>query len=163
MKYFTEDWCFGKLDDQEWETIERNYHSYIESIYDSLPVTLKILVKNLNLHDGIIKKISFLKKENAFELEGVFGDLGFGYFGLTLKYNDVIPLNEALLKSTFEDKRLEILSNEIEILDENKYSHKIIFDNGKEFEIKFKNLELKIIESRPESYKRINCKLINYK
>ena len=86
MKYFTKDWCFGKLDDKEYENVERNYQKYIENIYEDLPATLKILIKNINLHDGIIKKGTFLKKENLFELEGIFGDLNFGYFGLTLKY-----------------------------------------------------------------------------
>ncbi len=160
MKYFTKDWCFGKLDDKEYENVERNYQKYIENIYEDLPATLKILIKNINLHDGIIKKVTFLKKENLFELEGIFGDLNFGYFGLTLKYYEIKLLSQDLLKSIFENKNLEILSNEIEKLNRQKYSHQIIFDNGHEFEIEFKNLELRLINESSESYQRVNCKLL---
>ena len=64
------------------------------------------------------------------------------------------------MKSIFENKNLEILSNEIEKLNRQKYSHQIIFDNGHEFEIEFKNLELRLINESSESYQRVNCKLL---
>ena len=86
--------------------------------------------------------------------------MDFGYFSLILKYYHVRSLDEDILRDTFESKKLEILSHEIESQGKNNYSHKMIFDNCKEFEVVFKNLELRIIDSVSKSYERVNCKLL---
>ena len=104
--------------------------------------------------------MTFLKKEKTFELEGIFGDLDYGYFNLILKYYHIRSFNEELLKGLFENNKLEILSHEIESQGNNKYAHKIIFDNGKELEVVFKNLELKITDDISKNYKRVSCKLL---
>ena len=74
MKYFTKKWCFVELKDKEVDSIYEKYQKYISEIYLKLPVTLKILVKDLLLHDGLIKKIIYFKNQRKIEIEGIFGD-----------------------------------------------------------------------------------------
>ncbi len=154
MKYFTREWCSGGLSDEENDRIWEDYKKYIKDIYWKLPFVLKILTNDISLHDGIIKKTYFYVKEGVLEFSGIFGDLQIGYFGLNIKYFDVYKMDTAFLKSLFYKEKAEILYDEIEILPDNKYSHKLIFTNGKEMEIIFNDIELKITNEIPANYKK---------
>ena len=157
MKYFTKEWCFGDLDDDVVEERLEKYREYIKNIYSGLPFVLKILAKDLNLHDGIIKKITY--SNTKFMLEGIFGDLQIGYFFLKIKYLNIFPIFNSHLISVFKNKTLEILSDEIEIVQEGHYIHKLLFSTKQEIEIAFKDLAIEIRSSSPQNYKKKLCKL----
>ena len=157
MKYFTQDWCDGKLNDMETEQKLRFYRGYIQKIYEKLPFTLKILSQSVNLHDGRLKSVVFDSGKNKLLIKGVFGDLATGYFVLEVKYLQVVSVNIKLLVNIFKNKKIEILSDEIEMLSDAMFSHRILFSLNKCIEIKFKDIELKIKTATFEQYKRAVC------
>ncbi|MBU4510158.1 hypothetical protein KJ830_03815 [bacterium] len=159
MKYFTKEWCFGELKDTKMDKINENYQKYIAGIYLKLPVALKMLVKNLFLHDGLIRNIVYFRSQKILEINGIFGDLQFGYYNLKIKYYGINEINTKILKMIFNDKKVEILKDEIEMLNSQQYSHRIIFSIGEEIEILFKDLSIEIIDEKAENYKKENCNL----
>ncbi len=159
MKYFTKKWCLGELEDWELNKIMDNYHQYIEEIYPKLPVTLKLMVRSISLHDGFITSAKFLENEEALQIDGVFGDLSFGYFNLRIKYYNIIKINKNILKQLFENTKLEVLSDEVKILASEQYSHRIVFSTGKEIEVIFKNLLLEIGNEVSENFRNNRCTL----
>ena len=159
MKYYTQEWCFSNLDDQEIEERQKNYFEYIDKIYEKLPFTLKLLAKKINLHDGIISSIAFHHEQNILILKGVFGDLQTGYFLLEIKYLKTKNLSKELLISIFNEKKLEVLSDEFEFFSLGSYSHRILFSSKQEIEILFGDMEVCINNTTAESYKKEYCRV----
>jgi hypothetical protein len=157
MKYFTLDWCSGKLSDKETNRVYENYSKYINNIYKELPFTIKILAKNINLHDGIINEIIFYSQNHELIIKCICGDLSLGYYNITLKYLNVSNLNGDKIKECFNGKQIEILYNEIELFENKYYSHRILFNKVGEIEILFNNLELKLANDIHDNYKKNNC------
>jgi len=159
MKYFTKEWCFGNLKESMIQETEDRYRGYIKSIYNRMSFSLKILYNNINMHDGIIRKVSFFKKSKTLIMQGVFGDLEVGYFLLSIKYNNVSKVDRKLLVKIFENKEAEILSDEIEYLSDGNISHKMIFSTKKEIDIQFEDIELDIRNAISSDYDQIPCAL----
>lgn len=157
MKYFTKEWCFSKLDDQEIEQRLKSYRTYIQGVYKRLPFVLKIFVQNINLHDGRLEIVSFNQDKKKLMLRGVFGDLESGYSILEIKYLNVSDLNLDLLGPIFKNQEIEILSDEIEVLAENLFSHRILFSTQKDIDILFEDIELKVQNATPANYKKLCC------
>lgn len=160
MKYFTKEWCSSKLEDQEIEENVKKYETYINEIQKNLPFTLKMLTKSINLHDGIIKKVSYSSEGNSLSIEGIFGDLQVGYFILELLYSNVSKLEKDVLSSVFKGQKLEVLSDEIELISKNLHAHRILFSTNKEIEITFSDMKIKINNSSSENYKKEPCTLM---
>lgn len=157
MKYFTKEWCFSDLDDHEIEKRLKSYREYIGNVYEKLPFVLKILSKDINLHDGRIKKASFIKDQNIFVIEGVFGDLQSGYYLLEIKYVNISKLSEDVLVSVFKDQEIEVLSDEIEVFPENYFSHRMLFSTKKEINMAFKDIQIVIRNAAPKDYTKSYC------
>lgn len=157
MKYFTKEWCFSKLDDDEIEQRLQSYRNYIESIYKQLPFVLKLLVQSINLHDGRLKVVSFSPEKKKLVIRGVFGDLESNYFILEIKYLMVSNVSIDSLLCIFKNQELEILSDEIEVLAKNLFSHRILFSTQKDIDIQFQDIELTVQNTSPESYKKLCC------
>lgn len=157
MKYFTKEWCFGFLSDSETEMILNNYEEYLSAIYNELPFVLKIIAKNISMHDGILEKAIFFEHEKNLILEGIFGDLQSGYFFLSAKYSNVRNMSKEVLVNLFDKKKLEIIRDEIELLSPNTYSHKIIFSSKIEIDVIFSDIQLNIKNSSQLHYKSQNC------
>lgn len=159
MKYFTKEWCFGEMTDEQCDATLNRYKKYIDQIYISLPFVLKVLAKNTPFHDGIVNSIEI--QEDNLTLIGIFGDLEIGYFKLKIVYKKTnIETNNRSFFSIFNKELLEILSDEIEILPDGYYSHKLLFSSKKEFEITFKDVEIEIANVNSETYqKKKKCKV----
>jgi hypothetical protein len=157
MKYFTKDWCFSKLADQEIEQRSKSYRDYIQGIYKKLPFVLKLLTHNINLHDGKLEIFYFMRDKKQLIIKGIFGDIELNYFMLEIKYSNVFNLDAGLLKPIFQNQEIEILSDEIEILSENLFSHRMLFSTQKDIDIQFEEIELKIQNTNPKNYKKVLC------
>jgi hypothetical protein len=157
MKYLTKEWCFSKLDDHEIEQRLKSYRNYIQGIYKKLPFVLKLLAQNINLHDGRLKTVSFSQNKRTLIIKGVFGDLDSNYFILEIKYLRVFNINLDLIRTFFENQEIEVLSDEIEFLSENLFSHRMLFSTQKDIDIQFEDIEMKIENTIPENYKNIHC------
>jgi len=159
MKYFTKEWCFSKLDDQEIEQRLKSYRDYIQAIYTELPFVLKLLARNINLHDGRLEIVYFNPDKRALLIRGVFGDLESSYFILEIKYLMVVNLNTDSLVHVFKNQELEILSDEIEFLGKNLFSHRILFPTKNDIDIQFQDIELTVQTTLPKNYKKLCCQL----
>jgi hypothetical protein len=156
MKYYTKDWCFGKLSDEEIEKMDQKYNFYINKIYSKLPFTIKLLAKEINLHDGIVKKIKLSPRINVLFLEGIFGDLQTGYFSMEIKYIDIKEIDSTTFAG-LKDKKIEILSHEFEAVSDKRYVHRMIFSPGDELEIVFSDISINIQNLEPTAYKKSEC------
>ena len=159
MKYFTKEWCFSNLEEAEIGKRIKSYKDYIDKIYEKLPFTLKILAKTLNIHDGIIKKVTFDMANDMLILEGVFGDLQVGYFSLKVNYINVSNINTDVLISNFRNQKVNVLSDEIEMISKNRFSHKMFFSTKKETEILFEDMEIAIRSEDQENFKTELCQI----
>lgn len=157
MQYFTKEWCLGRLDDNVTNEILNNYKNYIKNIFDTLPFTLKLLTKNLNLHDGLIKKVIILKNSKSLELQILCGDLQLGYFFLAIEYLEVLNVSDIILTNFFKAKKLEVLSDEIKMLSKTSFSHKILFSNEQYIDIHFKDIRFFIKNANTKDYKKDYC------
>lgn len=157
MKYFTKEWCFSDLDDSEIDRISESYRDYIEDTYKRLPFVLKILAKNLNLHDGRLIKVSFIKDEGCLLLDGIFGDLQMGYFFLEIRYLGISGLSEDVLNKIFKNQELEILSDEIEFIYDKHFSHKMLFSSKNDIDLQFTDIQIVIRNATPKDYKKYSC------
>lgn len=158
MKYFTKEWCFSNLDDREIKKRWNAYKKYIDGIYERLPYVLKILARHLNLHDGRVKNVNFYKNKSVLNINGVFGDQQVGYFFLDIKYFDVSNLNDNKIKSIFNSIKVEVLSDEIEFLTENLFSHRILFSTKQDIDIQFRDVEISISSAFYKDYEKGLCK-----
>ena len=159
MKYFTNEWCFSRLDDDQIELAITRYNTYINQIYQTLPFVLKIMAKQINFHDGILSYACYAQDQNILILKGIFGDLQIGYFFLEIKYIDTINLKPDLLNSIFDKQLIEILSDEISKDSEGIYAHKMLFSTNSEIDIQFKDVQISIQNANPKEYKKNQCEL----
>lgn len=70
MEYFTKEWFFSKLSEEDHERVVKEYGDDIDSVFDKLLFTLKILSRCVNLHDGIV--VSSKLEENSQNLQMSF-------------------------------------------------------------------------------------------
>ncbi|MCB1108633.1 MAG: hypothetical protein KDK44_03170 [Chlamydiia bacterium] len=138
MKFFTPE-C--DIDDDLWEERSEAYDAYIDSIYTSLPWPVKVLAAGVDLHDGFFSKAIFSQQKRQLELEGVFGDLEMGYCLIHLIY---IDCSASSLSDVFDGSRQEIIFDEVESLGDHRFAHRMRFDSGKDLDLEFSDLEIKI-------------------
>lgn len=159
MKYFTNEWCSSDLNDEEIENRATSYKEYINKIYKDLPFVLKILSKNVNFHDGRINKITLFSNQGILILNGVFGDIQSGHYFLEIQYRNTSSLNIQNLTDVFNCKKLEILSDEFELISENSFSHRIIFSSKKEIDITFQDIQISLRNATSNDFKNSCLKL----
>ncbi len=152
MKYFTNDWFFSKLSDDEMEAISAQYWGYIDSVFEKLPFALKVLSKYVNLHDGIVVESNFNDERHVLKLELFCGDLQSGYFLLQLCYNEISGQSKNLEKI---EGMLEIFTDELEMIDHNHFYHRMLLSNKAEIQIEFSGFSINIINKRPEDYENM--------
>jgi|GEM_PF-3153532 len=165
MKYFTSEWCWGDLSDNKIREISQNYDNYINRTYSKLLFPLKLLAKNINLHDGIVKKIKLSPSMENLIFYGVFGDLEIGYFNLKLEYKNVRNFNVNVAFDIFSKKIVEIVRDEIEIIEDKNgiiFFHRFIFSNKSQFQIEFSDCSLKIENANAKNYKKKLCSLVGF-
>ena len=153
MKYFTNDWFFSKLSEDEIDRISDEYWAYIDSIFEKLPFTLKILSKSINLHDGIVVNTNFNRESHLLKLDFFCGDLQSGYFLLQLEYSGISDQSKNV--DRFEPY-VEIFTDELEIVGINHFIHRILLSNKIEVQMEFSDLIIKIVNKTPEDFDKIN-------
>ncbi len=154
MKYFTNDWFFSRLAEEDMEKIAEQYWHYIDSIFEKLPFTVKMLGKSLNLHDGIVISSVLEEKSRTLTLELLCGDLQSGYFLLKLVYIGVSQ-NSRNLEGL--EKFVEIYANELESSNYKQFFHRLLLSNGSEVQVEFLDVSLQIYTKTAQDYKDIRA------
>lgn len=142
LKYFTPYW-HGDIPDEEGIVIRDSYWQYIDNISEKLPYPLRMLAKQINLHDAVITKFSYNSKEKSVCLQAYGGDLQVGYFCLDCNYSGVKKYWNSL-GETSSLIQMEILSDEIEILQPQCFSQKFLFVEHNEMEIIFEDVSISL-------------------
>ena len=150
MKYFTNDWFFSRLSEEDMEKLVEQYSNYISSVFEKLPFVLKMLVKSVNLHDGIIVTSS-LEEKNVLALELFCGDLQSGYFLLNLSYAGISEDSRNLERL---ERFAEVHAAELEVVSD-VFCHKLLLSSGSEIEIKFSDVSLRICSKTAKDYKDV--------
>jgi hypothetical protein len=159
MKYFTEEWCFGEIDNDEAEETLKKYKQYISSVFPKMPFVLKLLAKSINLHDGFIEKIEHFSQNLI--LSGIFGDLDSGYFKLKITYRNVTGFELTKSSEIFSNKVAEIIRDEIEVMDNKSFVHRFLLSNKAAYQIHFSDCGIEIETAKKTDYRKINCTFIS--
>jgi hypothetical protein len=144
LKYFTRQWRHGDCSDHESEATVAAYRAHIDRLLPRLPQSLKTLVQDVSLHDGLIVRGDLDRRRDTFSLELRCGDLHVGYFDLELRYRGVNlgRLDVALLAKQARDPGIEILYDELDVVSEDRYLHSILFSTDDEIQIEFSTFDM---------------------
>lgn len=159
MKYFTKEWYYLK-EGEESKKIMEAYRTYIDKVYDQLPLILQLFARTISLHDGILEEVLFVKDGNILTFKAMIPTWTTWYFKIEIIYTGISNLSIGKLNSFFKNKIAEILYNEVEILPNEQYSHRIFFGSKKDLEIIFKDIEISIQNLHPDDFnEKKRCKL----
>ncbi len=140
MKYFTAQWHSGELSDRAYEAAVTAYEARLRSIEPTLPPSLRLLAREVSLHDGLIEKARVSSHSLALWLR--IGDLQRGYTSIRLAYAGVfqptVLLRSLRQLALSED---ELVSDEIDVSSEG-FVHRLFFSEGIELEVSFKALRV---------------------
>jgi len=153
MKYFTQEWAYGGLADADAEKVRSSYWRYIDSIMPKLTAPVIELAKHTNIHDGLIRYVVVDRQDEELLLALRCGDLQMGYYDLDLTYSNVeFNLDDIVaLASVSRNRKTELLYDEVDINEHNKFMHRILFNPENEISIVFTGLEIKK-EDRPDRH-----------
>ena len=143
MRYFTRAWCTGEYADAEAMTVVAAYAHHLDGITPRLPPDLRALSR-VSLHDGRFRAVAFDPSARHLALLLRCGDHQRGYFDLSLIYDDVILLDEAPhgLAALVNDPQAEILYDEVNLLDQDRFEHRLLLWPAGEVTIQFAGLTL---------------------
>ena len=145
MKFFTRSWCDGDMSDADAEGVQQRYQDHLARIVPRLSDPVRRLATEVNVHDGLIRRIQFDPSSKTLCLELRCGDLQVGYFDLDLVYGEATLTPDDLdrLDRLASDAEAEALYDEVDILGD-AYSHRILFWPSLEVEIEFRALTLQV-------------------
>ena len=147
MRYFTQAWQTGSLTDEQHDASLAANGARIEEIKPQLPPDLKKLATyEINLHDGLMRRITLDRPAGTLTIGLRCGDLQVGYFDVDLAYADVDlkMLDPDVLKAIATDPETELLSSEIDLAQRGRFVHRMIFWSRptREIEVEFRGLRL---------------------
>jgi hypothetical protein len=128
MKFFTREWHAGSIPDAEANKVIADYAAHLDALLVNMPATVSVLARSINLHDGLIRNVSFDRSDHKLEIAMRCGDLQVGYFDIDLFYSnvDVGATDLAGLDSGTGDIGVEALYDEVDRHAE-KWVHRILF------------------------------------
>jgi hypothetical protein len=146
MKYFTLKWWEGKVENAM--AVNDRYCRYVKSVRKSLPTDLWRLFWNVSLHDARLRQLRLVSDTLELKLDGERTDKGKylpGRRRFRLTYRGVSSLT-----STASPKRRSsglygyghLGYDEIEVLADHHYEHRILFSSGIELQIRFSDFTL---------------------
>jgi hypothetical protein len=151
VKYFTREWAAGDLSDEATDAARRLYSERLEVVLPRLPSTVRELASRVNLHDALLFRVQVSTTAEELALELVGGDFQSGYSDIRLEYSgvDLGAIDLGALSSIARDRRTEVLYDEVDLLDEALFEHRILFWPRGDVAISFRRLKL-AISSRPD-------------
>ncbi|MBK9099741.1 MAG: DUF4085 family protein [bacterium] len=148
MKYFTREWCNGRLNDEQYQKVKNSYRNYINRIYSKLPATIKKLLRQNGLHDSLFKSVLIDQRKNYLHIKFLSGDLQMGYFEFEIVYIGINLSNKIIddLFRIFRNEKTEFLYDEIRMIEKNKFEHSMIFYPKGEVELTCKQITCGIVK-----------------
>jgi Protein of unknown function (DUF4085) len=143
MRYFTRKLVEGELTDEETSRAFEEYAQYVSSSLPSLPVEVKELVAENNLHDALILVVERIELEATLSISYLAGEnrrykvVAIKYFGVSMTERDFSALVEAA-----RDRRTEVLYDELRLLEDGRFEHSLLLSPAGEFSLAFDRVEL---------------------
>lgn len=143
MRFFTRAMLSGELADAEVDSRSKAYQQRIDSLMDALPKDIAELTR-INLHDGLIRRVTVDNEAHLLSLVLRCGDLQVGYFDVDLHYSGITLTTQQLqvLSRRAHDRHTEILADEIDMAADGRFVHRLIFWPYDELEITFAGLTI---------------------
>lgn len=148
MNYFSIK-CWS--DYEQITSIRESYYSYIDNVISQLPKSLKSLTGgggNISLNDANVKSLAISLENSTVDIvmdgkwiQGVATGLRvfhLSYTGVTQMVSVIDPDVDGLSESGYGDHGFD----EIEVLENNLYEHRMLFSSGIELRIRFHNFFL---------------------
>jgi hypothetical protein len=128
MRFFTREWVAAPFDDEETALLFSAYREHLNRLAARLTAPVQELA-GLCLHDGRIRRVILCRSTKTLTLQLLCGDNQAGYFDLELLYGGVglDTLDTAALARQGRNRHAEILRDEIDVDEENRYIHRIMF------------------------------------
>lgn len=147
MKYFTRQWANGDVSDAEVQGAQDAYQRHVETLLPKLPAVVQQLAKNINLHDGLIRRVHHDRSAGTLKVALRGGDLQVGYFDIDLEYADLTmgSADVLRLRELACNPEAEVLYDEIDISPDGAYVHRILFWPDGEVEVVFRSLSTHVM------------------
>jgi len=139
MKYFTQQWVRGDMTDDESDAVVPAYWDYLTTLLPKMPPVVQELATTVNVHDALIEMVVFHRAAQHLRLELLVGDLQEGYTGIHLSYSNAV-FDPAMLKVIASDLESEVLYDELDVLPNGHFEHRILFWPYRELVISFDSL-----------------------
>lgn len=140
MRYFTRGWATGDYDDAACDRALREYDERLAEIDPLLSDDLRRLSET-SLNDGLIESVVWDPQTRELTLSLVVG--GPEYSTLRLHYEGVfLGRSEDRLRRAALDRETEVLYDEIDVVVDGRFVHRLLFWPREELSIWFERLSL---------------------
>ena len=145
MQWFDRDFVTGGLSDEEWAARQASFANHLAAIRNRLADGADQLITSVHLHDGQVATWAY-QPDVSFVMRVLTGGLQRGYEWLTLTYDGatlVDPAEDDLRRWWNADEiPNEIIEEEVDVLDEHRYEHRMLLWPDGEIAIQFSTLNV---------------------
>lgn len=153
MKYFTLD---GWIQDQELDTnhgdsddAAQRYKVYLKDVADRLPADYVVMTKTICIHDATLPQLTVDIPSRRLTMRLNAGNITMTESRrINLHYAEVTEFSS----SSDGDKGLpgphgfgDLGNDEIEVLEDGLYEHRLLFSSGIELTVRFRNFRLEVL------------------
>ncbi|HLP85143.1 MAG TPA: hypothetical protein VK157_12400 [Phycisphaerales bacterium] len=141
MKFFTRDWCQGKMTDEEAEAVILRYQRHLDKL--DLPASIRELA-SLNPHDACILDAQHEPREGTLRLRLRCGDLQIGYFDATLTFTQagLTSVDAATLARARYPAKFDIIYDEVDKVAGDAFEYRLLLHPTGEVLIGFKHVTI---------------------
>jgi hypothetical protein len=148
MKWLTRRWTQGELSEDEEAAVDAGYLSHVQAVRSRLPEALWLFAGQpdemgyVSLHDGRVEWW-VLDGARSLTLQVICGDHQIGYRRLVIQYRgqvDVFGASESDVAGWLDDAETELLYDEVDIADENRFEHRSLLRPQGEFGVRFEDV-----------------------
>jgi hypothetical protein len=148
VKWFTREWAQGALPDEDSGNVPRLYATHLDAIDPRLDEGTRKLARDINIHDGRVKR--WCEDASTIELEVLTGDLPLGYQRLTILFEDASLLtHNSLGELHFDDPRTELLYDEIDLSPDGLFDYRVLLSPKGDFAIRFASVTITSAPATP--------------
>jgi hypothetical protein len=145
MQYFDNKWIRGELTEQEYKIRKEHYFSDIQKICREVDLITRLVIENINLHDGILFEIVI--DNNIASISFLFGDNDTGYYKAYLQFENALCAAPFCIKEP-----IIILYDEYTQLDSGLCRLSLINSLEQEMCIDFKSISISLSKSNSHEY-----------
>lgn len=161
MKFLTVDvynsWYNTYQDDSALKSAFQQYHQYLKSIEDILPVPILMLAQLRGVDDGLVCKVTHDRIQQVLTITLRCGHLQMGYYDLILRYEeaDISSEDEQTLiqiaRTTKDESKhkFDLYFHEVDITQDGRIEHRLLFHPGTWLAIRCRVLNWKKVD-RPD-------------